>query len=959
MPNTRVLMVTANIASCFEQPATMLQPWISEFLTLVDEQQPEFIALHCQEVGGKNYEESMVHVEHFMKSLLVLRGSMMPYDRYRVFLDEEYTTADKFTALGNLYFIHNSVEEIQIWDFVDKKFVPCNGRQEHAGDIENVPIKEKAKFPQEFSQSECKWSRKGFMRTRWCLNGTNFDLVNIHLFHDASNLLAMDEFPSVYTKNRKRALEHTLDRFHNDGLDKFPFFMFGDFNFRLDTRGVVEKLCVNSAHEQANVQNVNTFCKAVQLIQGGGLLVVDLVKQCFLMKKKNGYQKNHYQTYFKEIGSLHEFDKERGQFGERLLEFDINFPPSYPFEEGDQGAPIGNQYMKTRCPSWCDRILMNKQAKDLVEKSGTDVKYQLLGLDARMGDHKPVCLVASLPRGSGTSECCSPHEPCRNFVHVPGASPCYTPPEAPWCLCQSYPTCPRPPHTPTTPTTILPLPLLCSSVLRSDDELLLTQSSDVDNDGACNVDNNSQDNKDVMLMPDAVGVSDSKLFCAGPKGDVDQCVAYSVAASSNGTTDDRLIQHTCCITSPMLLPTGASVPTMLHSKDLLRNLFHGKQGPGSHCAAQDTMLKRVNSAPVGQLEKHRVGVAAAISLAKSGHAPLLSSRSLDLQELPRAKLRLRASSSRHISHHSSSSEEWFEEVPPQQPEERGEPPPDQGGGGERPSEDTNKEEKAVSDADQMVLQRREGSGNSVDARVSLGSGDPCTVSVGSHDPSGVSIGSREPCGISVGSVDHRSGVSVEGVCSISSREPCAGSVGSREPCGVSISSKEPCGRSVDSRDPCGVSVSSYDRSGVSVEGRCCERDSENGGEVCSVASIKARCSPSGNQQQPSLNNLLLGESCDGLANISQTRSVHQSESSSISASRYSEDSVSSTGGLVVPHKRGGNNGGETVSQAPTTDIADVDSMVGSIKISQKKLCKKEKKDYSSRGPTAQCCCVLS
>lgn len=940
----------------------MLHPWINEFLTLVDQQQPQFIALHCQEVGGKNYEESMQHVENFIRNLLVLRGTLMPYDRYRVFLDEEYTTAEKFTALGNLYFIHNSVQDIQIWDFEEKKFINCVGKQEHSGDIEDVPTKEKAKFPQEFFP-ECKWSRKGFMRTRWCLNGTNFDLVNIHLFHDASNFIAMEEFPSVYSKNRKRALEHTLDRFHNDGMEKFPFFLFGDFNFRLDTRGVVEKLTTGCTKEECDLKDTSE--KAQKFLDGSGQMVMEVSRKAFT-------HANHHDVFIKDNGSwMHEFDKELGQFNERLTEFPVKFPPSYPFEEGNEGAPHGNHYMKTRCPSWCDRIFMNSAAKKLVEKTGADVNYQLLGLATRMGDHKPVCLVASLPQGSGTLECCFPQDPCSNFVHVPGAPTCYTPPEAPWCLCQSYPTCPTRPHpltAPTVPSTNPPpLPLLSSSVLRSDDDLLCSQNSDnVDNDAACTVDNNnSQDNKGVMLMPDDAGVSGSRLLCAGPKGGVRQCACS--AATSAVASEERLSQHTCCCASPVLMPPSSTVPTPLHSKDLLRNLLilscpsdSGKQVPVSHSGVQDTLLKRVNSAPVGRLEKHRGVIATAVSLAKSNHPPLASSRSLDFHEPPRAKLRLRASSSRHISHHSSSSEEWFEEVPPQQLEKRGEPPPDQGGGGGNPVfDDKNKEEMLESDGDQMVLQEREGSGDSVDARVSLESGDPCGVSVGSLDPSGVSIGSREPCGVSVGSVDHRSGVSIEGVCSISSREPCAVSMGSKAPCGRSISSKDPCGVSVDSRDPgCGLSVSSYDRNGVSVEGRCCEQDSVNGAEVCSVGSIKARCSSSGNQQQPSLNNLLMGESCDGLATISHTRSVHQSESSSLSASRYSEDSLSTTGGLGVPHRRG--NGGETVSQAPTTDIADVDSMVGSVKMSQKKLCKKEKKkDYTSRGPTAQCCCVLS
>lgn len=66
-----------------------------------------------------------------------------------------------------------------------------NGKEVHSGNIEAVATKEKAKFPQEFFP-ECKWSRKGFLRTRWSISGTVFDLINIHLFHDASNFIAME-----------------------------------------------------------------------------------------------------------------------------------------------------------------------------------------------------------------------------------------------------------------------------------------------------------------------------------------------------------------------------------------------------------------------------------------------------------------------------------------------------------------------------------------------------------------------------------------------------------------------------------------------------------------------------------------------------------------------------------------------------------------------------------------------
>lgn len=42
-----------------------------------------------------------------------------------------------------------------------------------------------------------------------------FDMVNVHLFHDASNLLAVEKSPSIYSQFRKHALEHTLRRYEN------------------------------------------------------------------------------------------------------------------------------------------------------------------------------------------------------------------------------------------------------------------------------------------------------------------------------------------------------------------------------------------------------------------------------------------------------------------------------------------------------------------------------------------------------------------------------------------------------------------------------------------------------------------------------------------------------------------------------------------------------------------------
>lgn len=65
---------------------------------------------------------------------------------------------------------------------------------------------------------------------------------------------------------------------------------------------------------------------------------------------------------------LREYDKELGDFDGRLFEFPISFVPSYPFQE-DISEPVN--YMQTRVPAWCDRVLLSPTAKALVQ----DVRY--------------------------------------------------------------------------------------------------------------------------------------------------------------------------------------------------------------------------------------------------------------------------------------------------------------------------------------------------------------------------------------------------------------------------------------------------------------------------------------------------------------------------------------------------------------------------------------------------------
>ncbi|XP_021369081.1 type I inositol 1,4,5-trisphosphate 5-phosphatase-like isoform X2 [Mizuhopecten yessoensis] len=389
-PYTRVLLISANVGSIFEDPDHMLKLWLTEFLKTVQQYEPGLLALHCQEVGGKNYEASMQHVNSFVKSMLGCE-ELQKYDRVRVFLDEDYTAADKFTALGNLYFIHESIDDVMIWDFVDCKFVPVLGREVLSGNIENVQIKEKAKFPQDFFP-DFKWSRKGFIRTRWNIRNCLFDLVNIHLFHDASNIIAMQTSPSVYSNNRKAALLHTLQRFEKDQYDKVPMFIFGDFNFRLDVHQLVSSLTSKTKTHQTKGKK-DQIAKIVYSEEGNGKTVLSIETKGF------DHHDKHAEVFSKKAKYLRPYDKEIYSYKDKLYEFDISFAPSYPFSED---ITDGLSYMKTRCPSWCDRILMSSSAKNIVvNEDKYQPRYDIIGKEICMGDHKPVYLYLHIKRSQG------------------------------------------------------------------------------------------------------------------------------------------------------------------------------------------------------------------------------------------------------------------------------------------------------------------------------------------------------------------------------------------------------------------------------------------------------------------------------------------------------------------------------------------------------------------------------
>ncbi|XP_048474686.1 inositol polyphosphate-5-phosphatase A-like isoform X2 [Rhincodon typus] len=311
----------------------------------------------------------------FLHRDLLESREMRDYTCARAYIDKDFCAHDNFTALGSLYFLHKSIQGVSQFDFEAQEYKAVFGKEVHSARLESHSMVEKEKFAQDF-WPEFKWSRKGYIWTRWKLQNRVFDLVNIHLFHDASNLVAWKS-PSTFPGNRRKALGYVLNRITDARYKREPFFIFGDFNVRLDTQRVVESLCSAASVETVLNADTEDLKKVIfQETENDHKVLLRIESKTFDYFDQGVFRHNNGKA-------LLEFDKELTMFFNQICELDIEFPPSYPYSEVNTE---GTQYANTRCPAWCDRILMSPCAKEIVAKG--EYVYDLVGPSVCMGDHK-------------------------------------------------------------------------------------------------------------------------------------------------------------------------------------------------------------------------------------------------------------------------------------------------------------------------------------------------------------------------------------------------------------------------------------------------------------------------------------------------------------------------------------------------------------------------------------------
>lgn len=383
MLNVPILLLTSNVGSMFEEGHEMIAVWLNSLTSVVNKYKPKIVCIHCQEVGGKDFNISRNLVDSFIEQFLSLQV-LEDFDRGRIHLDDDSDDITLFTALGTLYMFHKSLPSIYSWDFVDRIYKPVTDRKVFFQDFKQSTCLLRIKYPQEYFP-EKRYSRKGYLHSRYLVGSKQLDLVNIHLFHDASNFTARDN-PDFYAGKRRDALQYVLNKLKTDypDLQKNPMYIFGDFNFRLNTKEVIEYLCGGTT--QSKLFENDALDGKVKTINY--LRTMD--RQTILkleIKKFDYYDMGRFTI--QAAKEFRKFDREFYTFVGDLHELPVRFPPSYPYSED---LACGNQFLGTRCPSWCDRIFATPAGMKAIKDSPVEPVYNSVSPDGCVGDHKPVFL---------------------------------------------------------------------------------------------------------------------------------------------------------------------------------------------------------------------------------------------------------------------------------------------------------------------------------------------------------------------------------------------------------------------------------------------------------------------------------------------------------------------------------------------------------------------------------------
>ena len=464
----RIQLITNNVGRVFDARDDGLHWWLGNLDDTITHSAADFVAIHLQELAGAAYKKGTARIDDLQKLVDAVRTRFRDYWCSGMFASSVQDS--DFTGLGCIVLVRRSMlPQVALFEFGESiqsgdRWRPVSTLDEPLLVQPALPVRwsRHSTFPRNlFDDLVPSWTRKGWLHTRWRVDGQPLDLLNVHLFHDDSNLVALRRSTALspYANCRHAALKHALTLLAADspppaaiGPVPIALCVFGDFNFRLDARRVVELLAAGGeqaleralADPAAGTDSAPSSSEAVEAASTDDAIVQIAIRPSALPPSSppspppsaSSTSASGSDWISASLSALtsklclclaaphttltiaaKKFDMDdRARFGREADAFrscDVEvaacaelhpplheiepptFPPTYPHRVGAASTSAHPAYDSKRCPSWTDRVLLDASGMRLL-RAATDVAYSAVHQELVRNDHNMVHLAFSL-----------------------------------------------------------------------------------------------------------------------------------------------------------------------------------------------------------------------------------------------------------------------------------------------------------------------------------------------------------------------------------------------------------------------------------------------------------------------------------------------------------------------------------------------------------------------------------
>eukprot|EP00047_Mylnosiga_fluctuans_P006655 m.248281 g.248281 ORF g.248281 m.248281 type:complete len:458 (-) comp15688_c0_seq1:120-1493(-) len=448
-----VLLITSNIALAAAHQF-VLDTWSKELAEKIKSANAGFVAVHLQEVGsieGKSLEETAVV---FARSLLKLLHGY----HVHTLCNADEKDAASFSALGAIFLVRTDVN-IRRWNFQASAWARLPADEVTWSDICDTPYGMHCKFTVGmFNQHrnarkgflQTRWCVAG--QELDLVNVHLYhDACNLRSSSKWPSEYALTRREALSyvlsTLQRDLAVRDTRSarkRVRPAG-DPRPLFVFGDFNFRLDLPQFLQHHFGSGPRttEQIDGEEQHTFSQPDKSLvlktkhfEFQRQADLDLTRLLQFDKESKEFADRLLEdvitfppSYPYDVPGAHEghgkskskegkaagkdpapASKEAGHAPEGSKDASHADGPASKGKKDKKAHKDGARnvagwagrdgavelpFASSRCPAWCDRVLMSAVSRALI-KACANREYGILGLKAHIGDHKPVFLQFSV-----------------------------------------------------------------------------------------------------------------------------------------------------------------------------------------------------------------------------------------------------------------------------------------------------------------------------------------------------------------------------------------------------------------------------------------------------------------------------------------------------------------------------------------------------------------------------------